>query len=90
MKKASTFLKENEGHTKARPSLPSRKLLNLRAARLLTSGIKPDSRLPTRACARNGGCWELVAGYSGATASDFHGLPFACPPDNLLKEPLAK
>lgn len=28
---------------------------------------------------------ELVAGYSGATASDFHGLPFAFPHTGLSK-----
>jgi len=44
-------------------------------ARLLTSGLKPSSRLPPL----EGGVtqWEIVAGYSGATASDSHGLPFA-------------
>jgi|GEM_PF-5091811 len=43
-------------------------------ARLLAYGFKPSSRLPplTRS-----GSSEVVADYSGATASDFHGLPSA-------------
>ena len=42
-------------------------------ARLLASGLDLFPAFPVRP----GGCWEIVSGYSGATASDFHGLPFA-------------
>ncbi len=44
-------------------------------ARLLTSGLKPSSRLPPLEGRVTQ--WEVVAGYSGATASDSHGLPLA-------------
>lgn len=38
---------------------------------ILTSGLKPSSRLP----GVNQWLWEVVARYSGATVSDFHGVP---------------
>jgi|SRR5438034_9630845 len=41
---------------------------------ILTSGLKPHSRLPGPAL-RDQWLWEFVARYSGATAPDFHGVP---------------
>jgi len=40
---------------------------------ILTSGLKPHSRLP--GLTRDQWLWELVARYSGATVPDFHGVP---------------
>ena len=41
---------------------------------ILTSGLRPRSRLPGPA-ARNQWLWESVARNSGATVPDFHGVP---------------
>ena len=40
---------------------------------ILTSGMKPRSRLP--GLLRNQWLWEFVARYSGATVPDSHGVP---------------
>jgi hypothetical protein len=40
---------------------------------ILTSGLKPRSRLP--GLTRDQWLWEFVARYSGATVPDSHGVP---------------
>ena len=42
-------------------------------ADILTSGLRPRSRLPGSTL--NQWPWEFVARYSGATVPDFHGVP---------------